>query len=65
VTGPAGYVADFAKVFSGFDATLLSVTAVIVILLVTSRSPVLWLLPLERWGRRPDGRAGGHLPAGP
>jgi hypothetical protein len=52
-------------VFSGFAAALLSVTAVIVILLVTSRSPVLWLLPLERWGRRPDGRAGGHLPAGP
>jgi len=48
VTGPAGYFADFAKVFSGFDSTLLSITAVIVIviLLVTYRSPVLWLLPL-------------------
>ena len=34
--------------FSGFDATLLYITAaiVIVILLITYRSPVLWLLPL-------------------
>jgi putative drug exporter of the RND superfamily len=48
VTGPAGYFADFSEVFSGFDATLLYITAaiVIVILLVTYRSPVLWLLPL-------------------
>jgi RND superfamily putative drug exporter len=48
VTGPAGYAADFAEVFSGFDATLLYITAaiVIVILLLTYRSPVLWLLPL-------------------
>src|SRR5215217_3549314 len=38
VTGPAGYFADFADVFSGFDATLLYITAVIVIviLLITS-----------------------------
>jgi len=49
VTGPAGYFADFANVFSGFDSTLLYITAVIVIviLLVTYRSPVLWLLPLS------------------
>jgi putative drug exporter of the RND superfamily len=49
VTGPAGYFADFSEVFSGFDATLLYITAaiVIVILLVTYRSPVLWLLPLS------------------
>jgi uncharacterized membrane protein YdfJ with MMPL/SSD domain len=48
VTGPAGYFADFSKVFSGFDSTLLYITAaiVIVILLVTYRSPVLWRLPL-------------------
>jgi putative drug exporter of the RND superfamily len=48
VTGPAGYFADFAGVFSGFDSTLLYITAaiVIVILLVTYRSPTLWLLPL-------------------
>jgi RND superfamily putative drug exporter len=48
VTGPAGSFADFAEVFSGFDSTLLYITAVIVmvILLLTYRSPVLWLLPL-------------------
>jgi RND superfamily putative drug exporter len=48
VTGPAGYFADFAGVFSGFDSTLLYITAaiVIVILLITYRSPTLWLLPL-------------------
>jgi putative drug exporter of the RND superfamily len=48
VTGPAGYAADFSEVFTGFDATLLYITAaiVIVILLLTYRSPVLWLLPL-------------------
>jgi putative drug exporter of the RND superfamily len=49
VTGPAGYFADFANVFSGFDSRLLYITAaiVIVILLLTYRSPVLWLLPLS------------------
>jgi putative drug exporter of the RND superfamily len=48
VTGPAGYATDFLDVFNGFDATLLYITAaiVIVILLLTYRSPVLWLLPL-------------------
>jgi RND superfamily putative drug exporter len=48
VTGPAGSFADFADVFSGFDATLLYITAaiVMVILLLTYRSLVLWLLPL-------------------
>jgi putative drug exporter of the RND superfamily len=48
VTGPAGYFADFSEVFSGFDARLLYITAaiVVVILLLTYRSPVLWLLPL-------------------
>jgi RND superfamily putative drug exporter len=48
VTGPAGYGAAFGEVFSGFDSTLLYITAliVIVILLLTYRSPVLWILPL-------------------
>jgi RND superfamily putative drug exporter len=48
VTGPAGYATDFADVFSGFDTTLLYITAaiVVVILLLTYRSPTLWLLPL-------------------
>jgi RND superfamily putative drug exporter len=49
VTGPGGYFADFADVFSGFDTTLLYITAaiVVVILLLTYRSPVLWILPLS------------------
>ena len=48
VTGPAGYEAAFGDVFEGIDSSLLSITAaiVIVILLLTYRSPVLWLLPL-------------------
>jgi RND superfamily putative drug exporter len=48
VTGPAGYAADFANVFSGFDSTLLYITALIVIaiLLLTYRSPLLWILPV-------------------
>jgi putative drug exporter of the RND superfamily len=48
VTGPAGYEAAFGDVFKGIDSSLLYITAaiVIVILLLTYRSPVLWLLPL-------------------
>ncbi|MEV4557535.1 MMPL family transporter [Kitasatospora sp. NPDC049285] len=48
VTGPAGIGADQSKAFQGIDGTLLyaTVTVVIVLLLLTYRSPVLWLLPL-------------------
>jgi RND superfamily putative drug exporter len=48
LTGPLGYAADFSKVFKGIDSTLLysTVAVVIVILLITYRSPVLWLLPV-------------------
>ena len=48
ITGPAGQVADSAKAFEGIDSTLLYAAAgvVIVILLLTYRSPVLWVLPL-------------------
>ncbi|HEU5158614.1 MAG TPA: MMPL family transporter [Streptosporangiaceae bacterium] len=48
VTGPAGYAGDFGDVFGGFDSTLLYITAaiVILILLLTYRSPILWALPL-------------------
>ncbi|TMQ89058.1 hypothetical protein ETD83_39370, partial [Actinomadura soli] len=48
ITGPAGYAGDFSNVFSGFDKTLLLITAAIVIgiLLITYRSPILWLAPL-------------------
>jgi len=48
VTGPAGVNADFAKAFEGIDSTLLYATlaVVILILLFTYRSPILWLLPV-------------------
>jgi RND superfamily putative drug exporter len=48
LTGQLGYAADFSKVFKGIDSTLLysTVAVVIVILLITYRSPVLWLLPV-------------------
>ena len=48
VTGPAGMAADSAKAFEGIDGTLLYAAAgvVIIILLLTYRSPVLWILPL-------------------
>ncbi|NJC72304.1 MMPL family transporter [Planosporangium thailandense] len=48
VTGPAGNAADSSKAFAGIDGTLLyaTVAVVVVILLLTYRSPVLWLLPV-------------------
>lgn len=48
VTGPAGYLTDMASVFDGIDSTLLMATAsvVTILLLITYRSPILWLLPL-------------------
>jgi RND superfamily putative drug exporter len=48
VTGPAGYSTAFSDVFKGLDSTLVYITAaiVVVILLFTYRSPLLWLLPL-------------------
>ncbi len=48
VTGPAGSAADSAKAFAGIDGRLLYATVgvVVVILLLTYRSPVLWLLPV-------------------
>ncbi|MEV0530669.1 MMPL family transporter [Kitasatospora sp. NPDC050463] len=48
VTGPAGVGADQAEAFAGIDGTLLAATisVVIVLLLLTYRSPVLWALPL-------------------
>ena len=47
-TLPAALQADFAEVFDGADFTLLAATAAVVALLlvVTYRSPVLWLVPL-------------------
>jgi putative drug exporter of the RND superfamily len=48
VTGGAGFTADLANSFSGANTRLLIVTVVVValLLLVTYRSPVLWLVPL-------------------
>ncbi len=48
VTGPAGYAADSSTAFSGIESTLLYAAGgvVILILLLTYRSPVLWLLPV-------------------
>jgi RND superfamily putative drug exporter len=48
ITGPAGQAADSAKAFEGLDSTLLFATigVVVVILLFTYRSPILWLLPV-------------------
>jgi RND superfamily putative drug exporter len=48
ITGPLGNAADSGKVFKGIDSTLLysALAVVIVILLITYRSPVLWLLPV-------------------
>ncbi len=48
VTGPAAIQADLAAVFDGADFRLLAATASIVaiLLIVTYRSPVLWLVPL-------------------
>jgi putative drug exporter of the RND superfamily len=48
VTGPLGTAADSNNVFKGISGTLLysAVAVVIVILLITYRSPVLWLLPV-------------------
>jgi RND superfamily putative drug exporter len=48
VPGPLGTAADSSKTFNGIDSTLLysTLAVVIVILLITYRSPVLWLLPV-------------------
>ncbi|MFK5645995.1 MMPL family transporter [Ornithinimicrobium sp. LYQ121] len=48
VTGPAAIQADLASVFDGANFTLLAATASVValLLIVTYRSPVLWVIPL-------------------
>jgi RND superfamily putative drug exporter len=48
VTGPAGIQADIGQVFDGADFRLLLSTAGVValLLIITYRSPVLWLVPL-------------------
>jgi RND superfamily putative drug exporter len=48
VTGPAGYASASSDAFKGIDGTLLiaAIAVVTAILLLTYRSPILWLLPL-------------------
>ncbi len=48
VTGPAGIGVDLGKVFQGINGRLLAAAAVVVavLLLITYRSPFLWIIPL-------------------
>ena len=48
ITGGPAFGADIANAFSGANITLLAVTAAVVavLLILTYRSPVLWLVPL-------------------
>ncbi len=48
IAGPLGNAADSGNAFKGIDGTLLfsALAVVIVLLLLTYRSPVLWLLPV-------------------
>src|SRR6185436_14922905 len=48
IAGQGGQAADSAEVFAGVDGTLLfaALGVVIIILLFTYRSPVLWTLPI-------------------
>jgi putative drug exporter of the RND superfamily len=52
ITGPGGVGADQSAAFKGIDGVLLyaTVSVVIVLLLLTYRSPILWLLPLMSSG---------------
>ena len=59
VTGPEAFIKDVGSIFEGADISLLAVTAGVValLLLVTYRSPVLWIIPLLVVGVA-DGMAG-------
>lgn len=59
VTGGPAFGADVAAAFDGADFTLLAVTIAIVavLLIITYRSPILWLVPLIAVGLA-DGLAG-------
>jgi RND superfamily putative drug exporter len=52
IAGPGGQAADSAAVFSGIDGKLLysTIIVIVVILLLTYRSPVLWALPIVSAG---------------
>lgn len=59
LTGPEGFVADINNVFSGANFALLGTTflVVIVLLLISFRSAILWLIPILVIGTA-DGMAG-------
>jgi RND superfamily putative drug exporter len=63
ITGPEGFQVDISGVFAGANFTLLLATVIIVavLLLITYRSPVLWLVPLIVIGVA-DGMAGQIAP---
>ena len=48
VTGPEAFLKDVGSIFDGANFTLLGVTALVVILLllITYRSPILWVVPV-------------------
>lgn len=48
LTGPVGFQADISNAFAGADFRLLAITAIVValLLLITYRSPILWIIPL-------------------
>jgi RND superfamily putative drug exporter len=52
IAGPAASAADEVKIFKGIDSTLLYATlaVVVLLLLLTYRSPVLWILPIASAG---------------
>src|SRR5699024_2220736 len=52
VTGPAAVSYDSISVFSGVDGRILgaSIAVVAILLLLTYRSPVLWMVPLASIG---------------
>src|SRR4051812_35118068 len=52
ITGPGGFAGDSADAFKGLDSSLLfaALAVVIIILLITYRSPILWLLPVLATG---------------
>jgi RND superfamily putative drug exporter len=52
IAGPAASAADEVKIFKGIDSTLLYATlaVVVILLLLTYRSPVLWILPIVSAG---------------
>ncbi|WP_395638979.1 MMPL family transporter [Pseudolysinimonas sp.] len=48
LSGPVGFQADISDAFAGADFRLLAITAAVVgiLLIITYRSPVLWIVPL-------------------